>query len=683
MIDKVLIEENQKAKEAISDAKDELRKKEEHLNRVASDSQALLAEIRDKGLSYKDLVESLRLVQEDIDSIDTAEIFMRNLELRYLIENPFFARIDLLEKKGQDEKYKDFTESFYLAKFGLFKNGKPILIDWRTKVASLYYKNKYQRTNVSYEVDGESYVYDIKLKRTFEIDNGEVIKYFNNDIGISENEIVIDKIKNRTGGVLEDIIETIQESQMEIIEADPREVCIVQGTVGSGKSTVAIHKLSYIFFNYPKIITPSRTILISKSRVLVDYLSSLFPRLGIFDLKYKTIRDILFKYLTENPVKIKFNLELNTDISDINIEFCQNLQKIVLQYKKESIDELKKIIESSNFENLVSFNFSLKDPANNQVEEVLSEITDTIEMLREQNKSIRPTELQHEKNKNTIFRLSELRKKIKNERNNLLIRKFKDVLKRFGIDKFLGYKEALIFLYSYYEFFGFKESEMYEYAVVDEAQDMSILETLIVSKLVKFKRMCMIGDLNQNIHNNPVSTWEEIFFLFEDQKISTYQLETNYRSTRNIITYANEILKPFTQSYLPKSIEKFGSDVIEIQYQGESTIESFTEEIVKDSENLNKSIGVIFYKFVDEDKILGKLQASIRDPEKLIYLEEQKTTVYQPRAIYVTDFENCKGLEFSKVYLFGFNKDSENFNEAKKFFVGSTRAMNDLVIYYQ
>jgi DNA helicase-2/ATP-dependent DNA helicase PcrA len=222
-----------------------------------------------------DMLDTMESLQRELDAFDTTQVFKTLNELDYLKNNPFFARIDLKDKDSGDLNFKPY----YISKFGFFDDNLPALIDWRAKLASVYYKYRYPQSNVSYEVDGDIYTYDMNLKRTFEIDGGQVIKYFNNDIQLTENELIIEKIKNRTGGVLEDIVETIQESQMKIIENDPREVCIVQGCVGSGKSTVAIHKLSYIFFNYPQIVSPDRSILISKNRVLVDYLSSLFPKL--------------------------------------------------------------------------------------------------------------------------------------------------------------------------------------------------------------------------------------------------------------------------------------------------------------------------------------------------------------------------------------------------------------------
>lgn len=194
--------------------------------------------------------------------------FQRLEEIASLLKETYFARLDLRDNVSNEE-------SLYIGKFG-YTEEKPIIIDWRAKIASVYYRYRYPQKNVKYDTPDGEVVKDLTLKRTFEIDGGELIKYFNNDIQLDESEIIAGKISKRTGGVLEDIVETIQESQLDIIEADPRQLCIVQGCVGSGKSTVAIHKLSHIFFNHQKLITPERSILIAKNQILVGYLSTLF-----------------------------------------------------------------------------------------------------------------------------------------------------------------------------------------------------------------------------------------------------------------------------------------------------------------------------------------------------------------------------------------------------------------------
>jgi DNA helicase-2/ATP-dependent DNA helicase PcrA len=677
MNDEILINENNQARsfqEKIDSEKERLQKK---FSGIEKDTQELLVNIRDQGLSYTDMMDVLRSVQDTYESMDIKYFAEKMTEYQYLKSTPFFARIDLVSND------KSELEKFYLAKFGFFEDGKPILIDWRTKLASLYYKNRFPKAGVSYKVGDQTFTFDMKLKRTFEFDGGKVTKYFNNDIGLSENEVIIDKIKDRSGGVLEDIVETIQESQIEIIDADPRQVCIVQGCVGSGKSTVAIHKLSHIFFNYSELIKPEKSILISKSRVLVDYLSTLFPRLGIFDLKYKTVRDLMFKLLTQDAPKFKFNLDLNQDISDIHLDFYESLDKNIQEIKRSTFEEISKLVNSGMNSETSYYKFNQNLSIKKQISEITTDLDEAVSFLKDDVRELKGNSFEIEKKKLTITRIQNIKKEIKSVESSMLNKSFKEIMKRYSVSGVLGYRESLIFLYTYVELYGIKEEEMFEYCVIDEAQDLCVLELALISKFVTNNRFCIIGDLNQNIHNNPLSTWEEIFPIFKGSKISTFQLDTNYRSTRNIIEFSNKILSSFTKLYLPKSIEKFGPEVELIDSESsEDRLKTFSELIKKDFDDLKKSVGVIFYNFEEYERYISLLQKMSDNPEKLIVLSEDKKAVYSPRVVYATDFSHCKGLEFNKVYLFGFNSHKLNdFEEAKKFFVGSTRAMNELIIF--
>jgi DNA helicase-2/ATP-dependent DNA helicase PcrA len=632
--------------------------------------------IRENVLSYEDMISTMESLQRQIDAFNVADVVKDLNQLDFLKDNPFFARIDLTDKET------GLTRPYYIGKFGFINDLEPTVIDWRSKLATVYYKYRYPQENVSYQVEDRTYTYDMKLKRTFEIEKGEVLKYFNNDIQLSENELIIEKIKDRTGGVLEDIIETIQQDQMEIIESDPREVCIVQGCVGSGKSTVAIHKLSYIFFNYPQIISPEKSILVSKSRVLVDYLSSLFPKLGIFDLKYMTTRDLIFRHLTLEGIKNKFNLSESTDISDFNQEFYLELSSRIEKAKNQCFNELSEILQKEKYVNLINYKFNFQRPIFENTEDLIKDISDLIYELKEDIKEEQKeysSSLQVLKLKDTVSNLNSLKSDLNSKKHKIIEANFKNIISDYGLNGFLGYKQALLYLIIFSEFYGFRNNPVYEYCVIDEAQDMSLMELLFLKKIVVKNRFCIIGDLNQNIHSNPLSDWSDFNVLFENTKISTFKLDTNYRSTKNIVNFANKILEPFTSTYLPKPIEKIGNEVSYLDLNGNSDI--IVEKIIEDYSNLSKSVGVVVYNHPLKDEIISKLKEKIDDPEKLIIMEEIKKSFYTPRGIYVLDFENCKGLEFNKVYLLGFETDKiKDFEIAKKAFVGVTRAMNDLII---
>jgi DNA helicase IV len=95
-------------------------------------------------------------------------------ELEFLLSEPYFSRIDLFNSNNKK------TEKYYIGKFS-YTEDKPIITDWRSKVASVYYRYRYPQKNVTYDTPAGKEVRDLKLKRTFEIHDGTLLRYYNND----------------------------------------------------------------------------------------------------------------------------------------------------------------------------------------------------------------------------------------------------------------------------------------------------------------------------------------------------------------------------------------------------------------------------------------------------------------------------------------------------------------------
>src|SRR3989339_1136907 len=315
-MDKIFIEEKQHVESLKSSVKKTLKILEETLKSVGISNLDRLKELKQEGEFGPDFLMFLEQLHEKNAALNLKDKFKRIEELKYLLIQPYFARIDLKDRSS--------TEKIYIGKFGLSESS-PSVTDWRAKIASVYYRYRYPQKNVYYDTPGGVEKRDLLLKRTYEIADGELVKYYNNDIQLDENEVIIDKIGRKTGGVLEDIVETIQQSQMDIIESDPRQICIVQGCVGSGKSTVAIHKLSHIFFNFPTIIHPERSILIAKNQILVGYLSTLFPKLGIFDINYKSLRELVFNLIFRHELPVDLSLDNESNMSDCDATFVHTI----------------------------------------------------------------------------------------------------------------------------------------------------------------------------------------------------------------------------------------------------------------------------------------------------------------------------------------------------------------------
>lgn len=673
----VVLNKIEKAKNAINDSLNKLGKENiERLKELSEDGSS------SRGYGSNDFDVLLEQLHQKNLSFNLKGKYQTLSELQFLSSEPYFSRIDLYDKKT------DTDDRYYIGKFS-YTEDKPIITDWRSKVASVYYRYRYPQKDVSYDTPSGLEVRDLKLKRTFEIQDGTLIKYYNNDLQLDESSIIREKIEKRTGGVLEDIIQTIQKSQLDIIEADPRQICIVQGCVGSGKSTVAIHKLAHIFFNYPKLIHPEKCLMVTKSQILAGYLSTLFPKLGIFDVTYKTLRDIVYNIVFREKLQIKFDFDEGQDTSAYDrkkIESVKNqVKKVIKSYERK----IKNIFKDPSLKLYASFKYSYDETPYENVIELFNDTLEEIQIQKEHLK-INPDGLNSWLHKQNLINLKKIMReanKIKNDLQNNAVDK---TVKSLGLDisSTLNYTDALVYISVYMEIIGMREYKKYEYCVVDESQDFSLLEYLILNKIVLRGRFALFGDLNQSLENDGIRNWNDVKSVITDARVANiFSLEENYRSTKQIIDFANKILRPYTEKYLPKSIDRVGREPGEILFSDEeSMLKEFRRSLPDDLKDIKKSIGVIVFE--NGDFTLEKVKQAMLDENidknenGFIQLSTNEKINYTPLGIYLMKSDDCKGLEFSKVYVLNLNlKKIKNYSDARKAFVSVTRAMNELQVY--
>jgi DNA helicase II / ATP-dependent DNA helicase PcrA len=677
MEDRIFEEEKKHIKNTISKLETAKVDLQRSLEVMGETNITKLKELReDPQTEPHDLLFFLETLHQQNATFNFKDKYKRLDEIEYLLKEPYFSRIDLKDHK------EDHTESVYIGKFG-YTEERPIITDWRAKIASVYYRYRYPQKNVYYDTPDGKEIRDLTLKRTYEIDNGILIKYYNNDIQLDEKEILIDKIEKRTGGVLEDIVETIQENQLDIIEADPRQVCIVQGCVGSGKTTVAIHKLSHIFFNHGDIIEPQRSILVTKNQIQAGYISTLFPKLGIFDVNYKSLRELIYNLVFREKLSISADLDADGE-GDYGVERIRLVQEKIEEIHDRYKQQINKIFSEDDAETFAGFTYTKKSTVEENLNEVIEDMDEELGMQTENLKE-NPNSVRAYRYKQNIKILKKIISKLKRLRLKLGNQVMSEVITYLDIEtnKPLSYMDSLMYLFVYSELIGFPNSLKYQYCVVDEGQDFTLLEYLVLGKLVFKGRFCILGDLNQSYSDSNISTWEDISLAIKDAKqANVFELDTNYRSTKPIIDYANKILQPFTQSYLPKSISRIGPEPEIKRYaRNNDLLDELEKDLKEDHKNLNKSVAILS----DNEEILTKtynILQKLKIPEdKVVKLDSKERIVYIPRGFYISDFNECKGLEFSKVYVIGADPNEvKSFNEAKKSYVAVTRAMNELVV---
>ena len=157
----------------------------------------------------------------------------------------------------------------YIGKNGITQNANEVIIvDWRAPVSSVYYENELGHGR--YEVPGSQPVeIDLYKKRTYDIQEKKLLGFYDDDVAAND-ELLVKYLSQNKEAVLGDIIATIQKEQNEIIRDTPFKNIIVQGVAGSGKTTVALHRISYVLYNYEEKYKPSEFCIIGSSDMLLN-----------------------------------------------------------------------------------------------------------------------------------------------------------------------------------------------------------------------------------------------------------------------------------------------------------------------------------------------------------------------------------------------------------------------------
>jgi len=225
----------------------------------------------------------------------TMDIKLKNLMSAR--SKPYFARIDFLEKG------KDTADKLYIGKMSLIReeDQKLIIVDWRAPVANLYYEGRLG--DASFKCPDGLIEGILQLKRQFSIDKGELKEIFDIDIATND-EFLQSSLGANADNRLKDIVTTIQAEQNAVIRADMWRPLIVQGAAGSGKTTIALHRIAYLIYNHEKTFVPENFMIIAPNKLFLNYISDVLPELGV-----EKVRQTTFEEFAQDLLGKRFKLK--------------------------------------------------------------------------------------------------------------------------------------------------------------------------------------------------------------------------------------------------------------------------------------------------------------------------------------------------------------------------------------
>lgn len=234
--------------------------------------------------------EALGRFQVAQDMAGQTETILKNC--RRAADSPYFGRVDFQE----DGKP---VERLYLGRAGLYDEDaqQPVVVDWRTPAASLYYDG--EPGPAGYLAEDTRIRGILHRKRTYSIAGGQLLDCYDADLVTSDALLQAYLAKNASS-VLKDIVATIQKDQNTIIRIAPWKSVIVQGVAGSGKTTVALHRLAYLIFNYADIRSSSTYAVIGSNRMFLGYIAGMLPDLGVEGIRQLLMPELFREYLGQD-----------------------------------------------------------------------------------------------------------------------------------------------------------------------------------------------------------------------------------------------------------------------------------------------------------------------------------------------------------------------------------------------
>ncbi|MDM0624689.1 HelD family protein [Clostridium perfringens] len=618
-------------------------------------------------------------------------------ELTILKESPYFGRVTF-----NDLEF-DQKDTLYVGRFGVTPEGsyEPVIVDWRAPVASLFYHGSLGEA--SYTSPDGPIKCDIEGRRQIIVKKGELKGVFDSAIDVKD-DILQMVLSNNSSDKLKDVIMTIQQEQDEIIRKERTSNIVVNGVAGSGKTTIALHRVAYLLYNYRKELE-DKVLILGPNGIFMEYISQVLPSLGEVGVKQETFASFALKEMESELYIMSFDKYLEKILSEDkefiedakyknSYEIIKDLDNLVKEMDKDyfRVEDVKYfgdlVISKEEIEEMFNKHYEYM-PLFRRSEKIkriiLSKIKDKRdekvwelnEELRKEKEKLTPEELLIEEN-NLEFRrklrIREIVKEVMDSRAKLdswISRE--DVLDIY--DRFNGNKKEYTIndlapiLYLAIKLEGKKATKDYRHVVIDEAQDYSPLQFKVVRELTGTKYFTVVGDVNQRlIKYSDLAPMMELGKIFDDVNPEIYNLNKSYRSTYEIMEYANKYLDE--DRIIP--IVRHGKPVEEIEFHNnEELSESIIESLKEFSNEGLESIAII----TRDKEELEKVYNLISNKVHLVKFDNEDVLYKGGNVIIPSYF--AKGLEFDGVIIVD-NGSSKDENEDLIKYIMSTRALHRL-----
>lgn len=652
-------------------------------------------------------------------SVDYSNTVRQLDKYKRMLESPYFGRFDFAEEDMETEKIYIGAHNFMNQ-----KDSTIIVYDWRAPISSIYYQ--YELGKASYKAPYGVINGKVDLKRQIKIKDSRLEYFFDSSIKIDDEMLQL-VLSQNSSVKMRTIIETIQREQDLVIRDTDSDLLIVQGVAGSGKTSIALHRIAYLlYFGLNSGLRSQNVLVISPNAVFGRYISTVLPDLG-----EDNVEQFVFDEYSQNELMVKGSVEsrnaflealIDSEISTAGLMFKGSgafvgiLNKLIAYYEKNilSFEDVyydgRVVFNREELKNMFMDN-SINLPAVKRLKRIEQIVLDKIHPL--QKKKLEKIETAVQKMQGHDFEIKPFSRLLSIKQSKAFLRqlrRFTDI-DYFSIYKLLvsnkklfyklsegvclpedieaildktnkslgkgniRYEDSVALLYLKLRLEGEDAYSNIRQVVIDEAQDYFPMQYEIFKLLFREAKFTVLGDINQTIEKDlSISIYDAVEKILNKKKSAKVFLNRSYRSSYEINYFAEKILN--NERYMESFERHEEKPSIVYKENKELLWQQMIRDIMILKDEGYESFAIICKTAYEANELYNELKhkADIR----LITNENDIE-----KGIMIIPSYAAKGLEFDVVLAY--NISMENFKsklDRKLLYITCTRALHRLLLYH-
>ena len=632
-----------------------VRKMERTRAAAAADKRSMSEELAPNFATYADAMETyadFAAMNRVIDAYNLAQDAdaerLANVEL--LLKQPYFAKVALQFKPGQKPK------ELYIGTAGIADEAyRRLVVDWRSPVAEVYYNQDTGPT--SYVADGRTIDVDLKLRRQFDIDEDRLNAYFDTTVAIQDSLLLASLSKRRTAQ-MQAITATIQKEQNQVVRHEDVPVLLVSGIAGSGKTSVLLQRIAYLFYQMRGSLDAREVFLITPNPVFRDYIAGVLPDLGERNPESLTWNEFARGLLPPDRGVGEANVPLaalaRIDAAVRDFEFdafdfrdirVRDVRLVSADSIRKLSDKLRRIPAGPHRVTLMREELHARLEARLAQMAGADETLDALstlsldEQLRIFHEAIAPADEQEER----ALALRYLRDRYADAfaavDNDDWLRIDRIGMRLLGTDGL----SPLEWLYLKMALTGLGNPDA-KYVMIDEVQDYTAAQLAVLARYFRRAHFLLLGDPNQAIAPD-TATFDEVRAVFEAARgpVEECRLMTSYRSTPEITELFASLLGEGERASI-SAVQRADEPPAIVSCPDEAAYAAALREAVAAAHD-DEGLSAVIAPWKHEAKRLQKLLGDDAPP-----LADDTASLPAQGVVLIT-LKLAKGLEFDRVIV--------------------------------